>query len=407
MKVFVTGVGGQLGHDTVLELTGRGHEVVGSDIQDVYSGVPDKAAEVPYVQLDITDRGAVMKMITEMKPDAVIHCAAMTAVDRCESDRELAWKLNAFGTGVVAAACRRRNVRLIAISTDYVFAGDLDRRLDVGRIILVDGVAVQIQHHLDAGVLLEIRLDRRLGVPVGAVVGLIVDGGIVNDADARRLQAQIDRPQFRPFLLGQRVLHQAALAPGRIAGGIQPEGPIGRLQGGGICLLRLIDLALPAAEAAFQADLALRGKAGLQAAPYLGLAEVDVLLIRQHDQAGAEGDQLLGLLCRELQIRRLKLAAHLVKVQNPVRQDAQPVQLCQGLGTALGGIPKPGVPGAEYTTATAGTQKGIAIPGHILHIIKSPRRHRIPAAVATKFPDLPPSDRDRLQNRKFHPKFLL
>lgn len=78
MKFFVTGVGGQLGHDVMNELLKRGHEGVGSDIQENYSGVADGSAvtKAPYVALDITDKNAVEKVITEVKPDAVIHCAA-------------------------------------------------------------------------------------------------------------------------------------------------------------------------------------------------------------------------------------------------------------------------------------------------------------------------------------------
>ena len=82
MKFFVTGVGGQLGHDVMNELLKRGHEGVGSDIQETYSGVADGSAvtKAPYVALDITDKEAVEKVITEVNPDAVIHCAAWTAV---------------------------------------------------------------------------------------------------------------------------------------------------------------------------------------------------------------------------------------------------------------------------------------------------------------------------------------
>lgn len=78
MKFFVTGVGGQLGHDVMNELLKRGHEGVGSDIQESYSGVADDSAvtKAPYVALDITDKNAVEKVITEVNPDAVIHCAA-------------------------------------------------------------------------------------------------------------------------------------------------------------------------------------------------------------------------------------------------------------------------------------------------------------------------------------------
>ena len=88
MKFFITGVGGQLGHDVMNELLKRGHEGVGSDIQETYSGVADGSAvtKAPYVALDITDKDAVEKVITEVNPDAVIHCAAWTAVDMAEDD---------------------------------------------------------------------------------------------------------------------------------------------------------------------------------------------------------------------------------------------------------------------------------------------------------------------------------
>lgn len=92
MNFFVTGVGGQLGHDVMNELLKRGHEGVGSDIQETYSGVADGSAvtKAPYVALDITDKEAVEKVITEVNPDAVIHCAAWTAVDMAEDDDKVA-----------------------------------------------------------------------------------------------------------------------------------------------------------------------------------------------------------------------------------------------------------------------------------------------------------------------------
>ena len=88
MKFFVTGVGGQLGHDVMNELSGRGHEGVGSDIAPSYSGIADgtPVTTMPYVQLDITDKEAVAKVIREVNPDAVIHCAAWTAVDAAEDE---------------------------------------------------------------------------------------------------------------------------------------------------------------------------------------------------------------------------------------------------------------------------------------------------------------------------------
>ena len=83
MKIFITGVGGQLGHDVMNELAKRGYEGVGSDIAPEYSGTADGSAvtKMPYVQLDITDKETVEKVLTEIKPDVVVHCAAWRAVD--------------------------------------------------------------------------------------------------------------------------------------------------------------------------------------------------------------------------------------------------------------------------------------------------------------------------------------
>lgn len=127
MKFFVTGVNGQLGHDVMNELLMRGYEGVGSDIQSVYSGVSDGSAvtTAPYVALDITDKDAVEKVITEIKPDAVIHCAAWTAVDMAEDDDkvELVRKVNAGGTQNIANVCKKIDCKMLYLSTDYVFDG--------------------------------------------------------------------------------------------------------------------------------------------------------------------------------------------------------------------------------------------------------------------------------------------
>lgn len=127
MKIFVTGVGGQLGHDVMNELAKRGHEGVGSDIQPVYSGVADDSAvtTMPYVQLDITDKEAVEKVIMDVKPDAVIHCAAWTAVDMAEDDDkvEKVRAINAGGTQNIANVCKKLDCKMTYISTDYVFDG--------------------------------------------------------------------------------------------------------------------------------------------------------------------------------------------------------------------------------------------------------------------------------------------
>ena len=109
MRVLVTGGKGMLGRTLAGELTD--FEIIPTDLPEA----------------DITDARSFDAAVARIAPDAVIHCAAMTAVDRCETEKELAYKLNAFGTANVAAACRRNGARLIAISTDYVFAGDSDR----------------------------------------------------------------------------------------------------------------------------------------------------------------------------------------------------------------------------------------------------------------------------------------
>ena len=131
MKVFVTGVGGQLGHDVVNELCSRGYEAVGSDIQENYSGVQDGSAvvNVPYIQLDITDREAVKQIITEMGPDAIIHCAAWTAVDAAEDEENQpkVHAINAVGTQNIADAAKAVDAKMLYLSTDYVFDGQGER----------------------------------------------------------------------------------------------------------------------------------------------------------------------------------------------------------------------------------------------------------------------------------------
>lgn len=127
MRFFVTGVGGQLGHDVMNELLKRGHEGIGSDIQATYCGVADDSdvTRAPYVSLDITDREAVQKVIGEIHPDAVIHCAAWTAVDLAEDDenREKVYAINVNGTQNIADVCQQLNCKMMYISTDYVFNG--------------------------------------------------------------------------------------------------------------------------------------------------------------------------------------------------------------------------------------------------------------------------------------------
>ena len=127
MKFFVTGVGGQLGHDVMNELAKRGFEGVGSDIAPQYSGAADGSAvtTMPYEQLDITDADAVEQVITKVSPDVVVHCAAWTAVDLAEDEDkvEKVRMINATGTANIAAVCKKLDCKMIYISTDYVFDG--------------------------------------------------------------------------------------------------------------------------------------------------------------------------------------------------------------------------------------------------------------------------------------------
>ena len=127
MRVFVTGVGGQLGHDVMNELHKRGHEGIGSDIAPQYSGAQDGSAvtAMPYVPLDITDAAAVGRVLREVKPDAVVHCAAWTAVDAAEDmeNQSRVHAINAEGTANIAEVCKELDCKMVYISTDYVFNG--------------------------------------------------------------------------------------------------------------------------------------------------------------------------------------------------------------------------------------------------------------------------------------------
>ena len=127
MKVFVTGVGGQLGHDVMNELFARGYNGIGSDIQPAYAGTLDGSAvcDMPYAQLDITDAAAVSRALKDIEPDAVIHCAAWTDVDGAEDAKNLdrVCAVNVNGTRNIAEICGEIGAKLMYISTDYVFDG--------------------------------------------------------------------------------------------------------------------------------------------------------------------------------------------------------------------------------------------------------------------------------------------
>lgn len=111
MKVLVTGVKGQLGYDVVNELEKRGHTAIGTDVEE----------------MDITDAEKVREVLNAEKPDAVIHCAAYTAVDAAEDNVELCRKINAEGTENIAKACKELGCKLLYVSTDYVFNGEGER----------------------------------------------------------------------------------------------------------------------------------------------------------------------------------------------------------------------------------------------------------------------------------------
>ncbi len=137
MKLFITGVSGQLGHDAALEAISRGYGVIGSDLSEEEKAngwdevkracLERKGGEEEpgYVSLDITDETACMKAITVCRPDVVVHCAAWTAVDAAEDEsvREKVFKVNAFGAGNVARAAKAAGAKVIFLSTDYVFDG--------------------------------------------------------------------------------------------------------------------------------------------------------------------------------------------------------------------------------------------------------------------------------------------
>ena len=134
MRVFVTGAGGQLGHDVVNELASRGIEAVGSDIAESYSGIQDGTAvtKAPYVRMDITDGAVVRSVLSSCAPDALIHCAAWTAVDAAEDEenRDKVYQINAQGTLNIAKYCKDADIPMLYLSTDYVFNGKGEKPWD-------------------------------------------------------------------------------------------------------------------------------------------------------------------------------------------------------------------------------------------------------------------------------------
>ncbi len=131
MKLFVTGVNGMLGHDVMKEIFKRGYEGTGCGTKEAYNGVADDDGRVgkAYVCLDITDEKAVNEVLEREKPDAVIHCAAWSAVDAAEKpeNRARVEEVNVGGTANIARACRKLGCKMIYVSTEYVFDGSGDQ----------------------------------------------------------------------------------------------------------------------------------------------------------------------------------------------------------------------------------------------------------------------------------------
>lgn len=128
MKVFVTGVNGQLGHDVMNSLYYAEIDAIGSDIKESYSGVQDgsPACTMPYIGLDLTDEEKTRKVIAEEEIDAIIHCAAWTAVDAAEEpeNQAIVEKINGEVPGVLARIMKERDGKMLYLSTDYVFSGE-------------------------------------------------------------------------------------------------------------------------------------------------------------------------------------------------------------------------------------------------------------------------------------------
>ena len=129
MKVFVTGVNGQLGHDVINELNKQGIEAVGSDITEKYAGITSDIATMSYISMDITNADCVSRVLNEVHPDAIIHCAAWTAVDAAEDEENQAkvHAINAEGTRTIASVAKTLDAKLLYLSTDSVFDGQGER----------------------------------------------------------------------------------------------------------------------------------------------------------------------------------------------------------------------------------------------------------------------------------------
>ena len=175
MRILVTGVCGQLGHDVVNNAVARGIEALGSDIQPVYSGVADGSAvtATPYIQLDITDQAAVKSVIEEIRPDAIVHCAAWTAVDAAEDEenKDTVHMINAEGTRYIAEAAKSIDCKMLYLSTDYVFDGKGERPWEPDDKCYAP-LNVYGQSKLDGELAVSNTLDKYFIVRIARVFGL-------------------------------------------------------------------------------------------------------------------------------------------------------------------------------------------------------------------------------------------
>lgn len=206
MKIFITGVGGQLGHDCVNDALARGHEVIGSDITTQYEGIADGSSvtTAPYVQLDITDPVRVRSVLEELKPDAIIHCAAWTAVDAAEDEenRDKVDRINHLGTKYIAEAAKAIDAKMLYLSTDYVFDGQGERPWEPDDKCYAP-LNVYGQSKLDGELAVSETLDRFFIVRIAWVFGLngnnfiktMIKVGNMHD-QVRVVNDQIGTPTF-------------------------------------------------------------------------------------------------------------------------------------------------------------------------------------------------------------------
>lgn len=206
MKIFITGVGGQLGHDCVNDALARRHEVIGSDITPQYEGIADGSSvtTAPYVQLDITDPVRVRSVLEELKPDAIIHCAAWTAVDAAEDEenRDKVDRINHLGTKYIAEAAKAIDAKMLYLSTDYVFDGQGERPWEPDDKCYAP-LNVYGQSKLDGELAVSETLDRFFIVRIAWVFGLngnnfiktMIKVGKMHD-QVRVVNDQIGTPTF-------------------------------------------------------------------------------------------------------------------------------------------------------------------------------------------------------------------